>query len=345
MKKIKMTLIIFLLGLMSCGSGGGSGSTYVDTRVDPNGTVGGSISAQFIDAPVEGLWFNTEDDVVKKQTGLNGAFSCIEGSVVRFYLAKNMPIGKGVCSEKIFINQIGLDEAAGGAMEVTIAALIKIHKQNAPSYDPLLSILPLKVGGYFSPSGSTLGLTHSSVNGFLSGLQDSGGASKPVGGFASLTAFNDAVAVARGHFQNTITQNVSSSDFTSWLTNHQWLNRSLSSEMVMSPSSSTACPTDMSAVTLTIRKNGNAFYFGVKVAGQGFAETRIMDERINATFNETVPDEGSNSSTTYKGSITIKLYNGFNNAKGLIHFAMSGVSGVCEYPFDAPVNDVVPQFN
>ena len=114
--------------LASCSGGGGSSSGL---SASGSQIPGSSISAQFIDAPVKGLGFQTASGV-SGRTGNNGMFSCKAGELVTFKIHE-LVIGQSSCGSKIYIDEINtqtevnkaaailqsLTQESGGVLDLT----------------------------------------------------------------------------------------------------------------------------------------------------------------------------------------------------------------------------------
>lgn len=308
-------IISSLLIISSCGGSGGS--TPSSSAGGPNIILGAQeISAKFIDSPVEGLNFIREDGM-PGQTGLNGDFKCKAGEILTFKLV-NAVIGKGICGEKVFLSQLGLDV---GTEETISAAMIAMTRQGTPTSS--LNVLSV---GAAAVSSSSLINNLASYNTFLNSVGTSGNLTQAV--------FDIKKLEARQHMDLALSSNASQkSDLFTWLSYHQTNYWDLSEEMDLTSYSSPSCPTDLSSVKFALSKEGAAYFLTVTVNKSGVTKTRVLTERLSASFNSNVSDPDTGKNINFVGSLSVVLSNGFNQADGFIQFKMSGGrSGNCEYP-------------
>lgn len=88
-----------MVTLVACSGGNSGGSSSSGTT-----SYGQSMTAQFIDAPVKGLKFSTENGV-NSATGDLGKFSCNRGEKISFSLG-GLDLGYAACGDKIFIQDL-----------------------------------------------------------------------------------------------------------------------------------------------------------------------------------------------------------------------------------------------
>lgn len=96
------TLIIMscsMVTLVACSGGNSGGSSSSGST-----SYGQSMTAQFIDAPVKGLKFSTENGV-NSATGDLGKFSCKRGEKISFSLG-GLDLGYAACGDKIFVQDL-----------------------------------------------------------------------------------------------------------------------------------------------------------------------------------------------------------------------------------------------
>jgi hypothetical protein len=320
---LSTSLLTLSLVLSSCSGKSGSSSVVASPSPSPLN----QIQSQIIDSPVKGLNYTLGADPKMMTTGENGAFACNLGEMVHFYIAKNTPMGKGVCSEKIFISQLGM---APGEVETTAAALIAIAKVNDPMFNPNNDVpMSMDVGGYTSPySASPLNENNlsGSLNSFLSGLNpEEGHRSVP-----EVSSTMMAMMEAMSHIQQSLSlqRNGMSDVLVNWLNIHSQSVIDLSDVALDSSSDVNSCPADLSGVSLAIRNTGSGYTLNVNVGeGSSVFSTPILSERLATDFSIFDPL----SERQFVGVVSIKLSGPLlNQADGVIHFSMNGESR-CNY--------------
>ena len=159
-------------GVGSCSFSCNANTTYNSGTNSCETENQGLIDSTFVDAPVKGLRFASASS--SGTTGDNGAYSCVQGEQVSFYLGTSVFLGSSPCMGTVFvqnlITSLNSKIAIGAAQEIGVLLLAlnnSVVKTNPAQID--LTGIPANLGTYdFSISTSS---TRANINAILAAVK------------------------------------------------------------------------------------------------------------------------------------------------------------------------------
>jgi hypothetical protein len=341
--------IIITLSISSCGAVGGKGSNNPLGAAPVIPVTNFDINARFIDSPVVGLDYIREDGS-SGFTDASGGFKCIHGEVINFFVAKNIYIGKSICNESIFIEQLNSTDMS--TIDGIAAFLIKLNtSDNLANKIDLSSLLPATVQedifSLMSTSNSSLVGISSSVNEIINMIKPNSGDFDDTSLIVAKNEARDHINQSVTNFSNVIqSQRTTIGTFTHWLENSTISPRIIDldgttvSQTDASGSNPNSCPQgDLSGLSMSFSAEGatetpamtpRKYYLGVGFQGSVLSKTRILSKRAVNYF------EIKTYSEAIYGSISVLVKDNFQGVTGLIVLNIRNTIGNaklahCEY--------------